>query len=450
MGALFGTDGIRGVANDYPVTAEMALRTGKAIAHYFKRETKAPHIVIGKDTRASGDMLEAALVSGICAMGGDAFTAGVLPTPGIALLAREMSAEAAVVISASHNPYHDNGIKIFRGDGFKLGDDVEAEIEGLILGKGSLSEASGKSVSPGRVHPVWDASDRYVQFLQKIVASAFRLDGLHVVLDCANGATSPVARPVFEGLGAKVTTICFEPNGTNINDGCGSEHLERLAEVVVKANADVGFGFDGDGDRVLSVDERGEKVSGDRMLAIFAKAMKEKGRLVNNVAVSTVMSNIGLGVALRELGIRHVMAQVGDRYVLKEMLTQGARIGGEDSGHMIFLDYHTTGDGIVAALKICEIMKETGRPLSELAAIMEVFPQILVNVEVRKKPPLETLPGVMAAVEKVQKCLGERGRVLTRYSGTQPMCRVMVEGPTREVTEKYCRQIVDAVKKELG
>jgi len=449
MGKLFGTDGIRGVANKYPMTSEMALKIGRATAHLFKPQGHKARIIIGKDTRISGYMLEYALVSGICSVGADAFLAGTLPTPGVGFITRNMHLDAGIMISASHNPFQDNGIKIFKGDGFKLSDEMELELEQLILENDMLPLPASKQV-PGKVHKVQDAGDRYMVFLKDVFAKHGSMHGMNIILDCANGATFRVAPSTFVSLGARVKTLSAEPDGKNINADCGSEYPERLAEQVVRDKADVGFAFDGDGDRVTTVDEAGCVLTGEQILSICVKVMKDEGRLANNVVVSTVMSNIGLGLALKGLGIEHVTTKVGDRYVLKEMLARGACIGGEGSGHMIFLEHHTTGDGIVTALSVVSAMKKAARPLSELAKLVKVFPQRLINVGVKDKPSIETVPEIVAAIEHVEKILGDVGRVLVRYSGTQPMCRVMVEGPTHEETERYCREIAGVVREKLG
>ncbi|MBW2021029.1 MAG: phosphoglucosamine mutase [Deltaproteobacteria bacterium] len=449
MKRLFGTDGIRGLANEYPMTSEMALKIGRATAHLFRRQGHKTRIIIGRDTRISGHMLEHALVSGICSMGADVLLAGVLPTPGVAFITRDMHLDAGIMISASHNPSPDNGIKIFKGDGFKLSDEMELEMEQLIL-ENNMPTASNGPHAFGRAYPFEDACARYVTLLKQVVSKDQTMEGLNIVLDCANGATFQVAPATFTELGATIKTLFAEPDGTNINLKCGSEHPEALCGEVVKRKADAGFAFDGDGDRVTAVDERGNIVTGDQMLAICAKVMKEQNQLTNNVVVSTVMSNTGLGLTLKELGIEHVTTQVGDRYVLQEMLARGACIGGEDSGHMIFLDHHSTGDGIITAIRIVIAMKRAGKPLSELAKAMRVFPQRLINVAVRDKPPIESVPEIVAAVEGVKRVLGDGGRVLVRYSGTQPMCRVMVEGPVPEETERYCKQIADVVREKLS
>ena len=449
MGELFGTDGVRGVANEHPMTAEMALNIGRATACLFKRTGHTPRIIIGKDTRVSGYMLENALVSGICSMGVNALLVGVLPTPGIAFTTNSMRADAGIVISASHNPFQDNGIKVFSNEGFKLPDEKELEIENLIFSK-SMHTLHPSANELGKAYRIEDARGRYIVFLKNSFPKEFTLEGTKVVMDCAHGATYKVAPETLFELGADVTTIYDEPNGENINANCGSQHPEALAEEVKKRGADAGFAFDGDGDRLIAVDETGTVLTGDQIMVVCAKTMKEAGKLPNNLLISTVMSNIGLGIALEELGIENAVTKVGDRYVLEEMLAKGAAIGGEESGHVIFLEHHTTGDGIITALQVLAAMKKQQKPLSELAQIMKVFPQKLINVEVKSKPDLSTIPEINEAIKAVEAQLGTKGRVLVRYSGTQPMCRVMVEGPTNDETEKYCTQIADVLREKLG
>ena len=446
---LFGTDGIRGVANQYPMTPEMALKIGRATAAFFKKDASRSKIVIGKDTRISGDMLEYALVSGICSMGVDAYRTGIMPTPGVSVLTSLTGAVAGIVISASHNPFYDNGIKIFNSNGYKLADKTEAEIEAFILG--NKFGAPTKPVQEiGRTFKINNAENRYATFLIDAIKAKDTFKGIKIILDCSNGATYKVAPEVFKELGAEIETLFADPDGKNINENCGSQHPEALMEAVVNRKAHIGLAFDGDGDRLTAVDEKGKSVSGDQILAVCAKHLKQKGLLKNNLVVSTVMSNLGLGLALKDMGITHKMTDVGDRYVMEAMVASGAVLGGEDSGHMIFLDQHTTGDGILAALRLIEVMHAESKPLSELCKIMAVFPQALRNVEVGHKPDLETVPEIQDAIKSVEKNLGKQGRVLVRYSGTQPICRIMVEGPTIEETEKYCRQIADAVKTKLG
>jgi phosphoglucosamine mutase len=447
MGKLFGTDGIRGVANKFPMTADTALKVGMAIAHTCRKKGHTPRIVIGKDTRISSYMIEYALVSGVCSAGADALVVGVMPTPGVAFLTQSMRADAGIVISASHNPYEDNGIKVFAKSGFKLADEREAQIEDLVLSERLVHIAS----SPhrlGKAYRIDDARGRYVVFVKNSFPSDLTLEGLKIVLDCANGATYRVAPEVFFELGAKVICLAAAPDGRNINLESGSQHPEKLAEAVVKGGAQAGFAFDGDGDRVITVDDKGNILTGDQELAISVKSMKARGRLKNNLVVTTVMSNLGFNVALRELGIAHVQTKVGDRYVLEEMQGRGAVVGGEDCGHLLFLDHHTTGDGIITALQLLRVMCEEDQPLSELG-VMERFPQTLINITVRSKPDLKTIPEIVAAIGRAETALGDRGRVLVRYSGTQQMCRVMVEGPTIEDTEKYSAMIADAIRKKL-
>jgi phosphoglucosamine mutase len=449
MGKLFGTDGIRGVANEHPMTAEMAMNIGRATAHLFKKRGHVPKIIIGKDTRISGYMLENALVSGICSMGVNAIMVGVLPTPGIAFLTGSMRADAGIVISASHNPFQDNGIKIFGSEGFKLPDETETAIEEIVFAN-NLHTLHPSPSELGKAYRMEDARGRYIVFLKHAFPKECSLEGTRIVLDCSNGATYRVAPETFMELGAEVTTLFDEPNGKNINLQCGSQHPETLAKEVRKAKADVGFAFDGDGDRMIAVDETGAVMTGDRMLAICAASLKKQGLLTNNLVVRTVMSNIGLGLAFESLGIDSVMTGVGDRYVIEEMQAGGASIGGEDSGHLIFLRHHTTGDGIITALQLAAAMKKEGKPLSELAKIMKVFPQMLINVNVKSRPEIETVPEIMTAIREVERRLGGQGRVLVRYSGTQNMCRVMVEGPTPEETERFCRKIAEVAEKTLN
>ena len=449
MGKLFGTDGVRGVANEYPMLAEMALNIGRATAHLFKRKGHAPKILIGKDTRLSGYMFENALVSGICSMGVDAILVGVIPTPGIAFLTSSMRVDAGIVISASHNPFQDNGIKIFSGDGFKLPDEKELAIEEMIFAN-NMQKLHPSPSELGKAYRMDDARGRYIVFLKHSFPREYTLEGTKIVLDCAHGATYRVAPDTFFELGAEVTTLFDDPDGKNINDRCGSQHPEMLAAEVLKKGADVGFAFDGDGDRLIAVDEKGQVLTGDQIIAICANVMKKDGALTNNLVVRTVMSNIGLSVALQKIQVESVMTKVGDRYVLEEMQAKGSALGGEDSGHIIFLQHHTTGDGILTALQVLSAMKKEGKPLSELAKIMKVFPQSLINVDTKSRPEISTVPEIVSTIKLVEQKLGDRGRVLVRYSGTQNMCRVMVEGPTKEETLEYCKQIADVVRERLG
>ena len=445
MGKLFGTDGIRGHANEYPMTPEMAVAIGKAIAQYFKGHT----IVVGKDTRLSGDMIESALISGICSIGVNPYFAGVLPTPGIAFLTRSLDSDAGIMISASHNPFYDNGIKVFRGDGFKLSDEEEAEIEKTISEPGAVSIHTPRDKT-GNIRRLRDADKRYIEFLIHSMPAGFSLKGLQVVMDCANGATHGIAPDLFMQFDAAVEAMFIHPDGKNINENCGSQHPQTLAKRVLETGADVGLAFDGDGDRLIAVDETGATLSGDQILALCAQTLKKNASLKNDCVVSTVMSNLGLGLALKQMGIRHIISDVGDRYVVQQMLKSGSVLGGEDSGHMIFLDHHTTGDGLLTALKLIECMQAESRPLSELKKIMTVFPQVLINVEVKRKPDLEGIPRIQEAIAAVKNKLGKEGRVLVRYSGTQPECRIMVEGPSVDETCILCEQIADVVRQSIG
>jgi len=382
-------------------------------------------------------------------MGVDALLVGPLPTPGIAFATNSMRADAGIVISASHNPFQDNGIKIFSSEGFKLPDEKELEIEKLIFSN-NMHTLHPSPSELGKAYRIDDARGRYIVFLKNSFPKEYTLEGTRVVLDCAYGATYRVAPDTFFELGAEVTSLFDKPNGENINTNCGSQHPETLVEEVVKRKADVGFAFDGDGDRCIAVDEQGSLLTGDQIIAICARGMKKEGALANNLVVCTVMSNIGLGIALKELGIEQAVTKVGDRYVLEEMQAKRASIGGEESGHVIFLDHHTTGDGIITALQVLAVMKREQKPLSELAQVMKVFPQALINVDVKTKPELSTVPEIQEIIRDVEEHLGDKGRVLVRYSGTQPMCRVMVEGPTHKDTEKHCKQIADVLREKLS
>jgi phosphoglucosamine mutase len=449
MGKLFGTDGIRGVANQYPLTPEVAVSVGRAVVSAFRSNKKHPKIVIGKDTRVSGFMLEYALVAGICSVGGDAHLAGTIPTPGVAYITLAGDAVAGIVISASHNPYSDNGIKIFDGSGNKLTDEFEQKIEKIVLAdQGRKNHTAAPDT--GNVIRLADASNSYKEFLKNCVVEPSAFQDMKIAVDCSNGATHRIAPDLFRELGAEVFPLAIRPDGKNINADCGSEHPQSLIAQVKRRKADIGLAFDGDGDRLIAVDETGQVISGDRILAICANDLKQKGLLKNNLVVSTVMSNLGLRMALKDMGIKHSMTRVGDRYVLEEMRASGAIIGGEDSGHMIFADCHNTGDGMLTALKLIEAMKSQSKTLSELSKIMTVFPQVLINVDVNRKPDIESIPEVVEVIESVEKNLGEQGRVLVRYSGTQPFCRVMVEGPSKAETQRYCSQIAEIIKYTIG
>ncbi|MDY0340192.1 MAG: phosphoglucosamine mutase [Coriobacteriia bacterium] len=449
MGKLFGTDGIRGEANRYPLDAMTAFLLGQAVTRVLRKSEHTTRVIIGKDTRLSGYMLEGALEAGVTSMGGVPYLVGVLPTPGIAFITESMRADAGIVISASHNPYEDNGLKVFSGSGFKLSDKQEADIEGLMLG-GLLPNMVAKPADIGRAYRLNDAAGRYIVFLKNTFPRSFSMEGMKIVLDTANGATYRVAPHTFTELGADVTVIHDDPDGLNINDGCGSQHTADLRAKVLETGAAIGLAFDGDGDRLIAVDEKGTEITGDQILIICAKMLKDRGLLKNDLVVSTVMSNLGLHIASKRYGFTSHAAKVGDRHVLEDMQRLDAVIGGEESGHMIFLEHHTTGDGILTALQLIAAMLASGQPLSELAKLMDVFPQKLINVNVKSKPPVESIPEVVQAIAEVEAELGDEGRVLVRYSGTQNMCRVMVEGPTDEVTELHAARLADIVRNAIG
>jgi phosphoglucosamine mutase len=450
MGKLFGTDGVRGEANTYPITAEMALEIGRATAFVCKRHKGIRHrIVIGKDTRVSGYMLENALTAGITSMGVDVLMVGPMTTPGIAFITRSMRADAGMVISASHNPYQDNGIKIFSRDGYKLPDADEDEIEELIT-SGRIKDIRPTASEIGKAKRIDDALGRYVVFCKETFPDDLSIEGMKIVLDCANGATYKVAPTIFWELGAEVTAIHCEPDGLNINKNCGSQYTESLIAKMKEIGADIGLAFDGDGDRLIAVDETGQEITGDHVLAIIAKMYKDQGRLRNNLIISTVMSNFGFLAALKEMGINHGAAKVGDRYVLEMMKEKDSVIGGEPSGHVILLDHHTTGDGIISALELLAAVKYYNQPLSKLSQIMSLAPQKMINIDVATKPPLEQVPVLMSAIKAAEAELGDKGRVLIRYSGTQSMCRVMVEGPTEEMTNRLTDTLADVVRKTIG
>jgi len=448
---LFGTDGIRGVANVDPMTPEIALRLGRAIAYHFRRRHKdrRGRVVIGKDTRLSGYLFETALASGISAMGADVMLCGPLPTPGIAFITSSMRADAGVVISASHNPYQDNGIKIFAADGFKLPDSEEARLEELMV----TDELDRVSVGPseiGKATKIEDSRGRYVVFLKSAFPRERTLDGMRIVVDCANGAAYKVAPWVFSELGADVIALNDKPDGTNINQECGAVYPQRMCAAVTQHGAQIGIAVDGDADRVIIADENGEEVDGDTIMAICARRMLERGELQHRTVVATVMSNLGLERAMSGLGAKLVRVQVGDRYVVEEMRAHGYNFGGEQSGHLVFLDYMTTGDGILAALQVLALMLETGKPLSELRQVMTRYPQVLVNFKVREKKPIDGLPDVVRLIASIEGKLGVDGRVLVRYSGTEAKARVMVEGPDAAQIRGYADEIALALGRACG
>ena len=446
MKQLFGTDGVRGVANVYPMTTEIAMQLGRAIAFIVKNRVRGNTIVIGKDTRLSGYMLENALAAGICSMGVNVQLVGPLPTPGIAFITTSMRADAGVVISASHNPFQDNGIKIFSADGFKLPDEVEADIEDLIFSQ-KMAALRPVAEEVGRASRIDDAAGRYIVALKNTFPKDYVLDDFHIVLDCAHGATYKVAPHVFSELGARVTCIGCEPDGTNINAGCGALHPEVMAARVQQLGADIGLALDGDGDRLIVCDEHGRIVDGDHIMAICASELLHRRKLKKKTLVATVMSNMGLEQAMVAMGGQMVRTQVGDRYVVEAMRARGYNFGGEQSGHLVFLDYNTTGDGTLAALQLLAIMIRKRKPLSELAAIMTTFPQILENVRMAVRIAPEQIPGFPEALRACEQRLGSRGRILVRPSGTEPVIRVMTEGEDEAEIAAMAHELCDVIRR---
>ncbi len=445
---LFGTDGIRGRANQYPMTPELVLKLGQAIGVYFKKRHTKPVVLIGKDTRRSGYMLEQALSAGIGSVGVDTYFLGPLPTPGIAYLTRGLRACAGVVISASHNPFDDNGIKIFNYDGYKLPDAMENEIESLL--KADLSEHQPTGMSIGRSRRIDDAIGQYAVFLKEQFPKSLTLEGMRIVIDCAHGSSYKVAPKVFTELGAEVFTIGCEPNGKNINEGFGALHPETLREHVHLYKADVGLALDGDADRLIVVDDKGQTVDGDTILAICGLAMIQEGRLPQNTVVATIMSNMGLDHALDARGGRVVRTKVGDRYVVEEMRANAYGLGGEQSGHIIFGDSSTTGDGILAALQLLRVAVSDRRPISELRTCMRYFPQVLKNLRVKRKVPLNDLPQTEAMIRGAEQKLGAKGRVVFRYSGTEDLARLMIEGENEGEIEGMASGILDQLADEIS
>lgn len=446
---IFGTDGVRGLANQAPIDPETALALGRAIAYVFKGRGGRHHrIVIGKDTRLSGYMIENALSAGICSMGGESIFLGPLPTPGIAFVTQAMRADAGVVISASHNPFYDNGIKFFSHDGFKLPDEVEAQMEALMAGSELKQGMTREKV--GRAYRIEDAAGRYLEYLKATFPKDLNLNGIKIVVDAANGAAYRVAPLVFEELGADVIPLGVEPNGTNINERCGALHPEILQEKVKQSGADLGIALDGDADRLVMVDERGEVIHGDALMAMCALDLSAKGHLVQNTLVTTVMSNLGLWVYLRDKGLKIHQVQVGDRYVIEAMRKSGYNFGGEQSGHLIFRDHSTTGDGILAALQILAILRRANKPLSQCAQGPQIFPQVLLNVPVRQKKDLAELPEVQALCRQVEGQLGDKGRLLLRYSGTEALLRIMLEGEDAGQIRQFAEALKLEAERSLG
>jgi len=449
MRRLFGTDGVRGTANIYPMTSEIAMQIGRGIAFLVKDNKHGHRIVIGKDTRISGYMIENALAAGICSMGVDVLLVGPLPTPGIAFITSSMRADAGVVISASHNPFQDNGIKIFSRDGFKLPDEMEADIEDLIFSQ-KMAALRPVAEEIGKAHRIDDAKGRYIVFLKNTFPQKYTLDDFHIVLDCAHGATYGVAPHVFEELGAKVTAIGVKPDGKNINHQCGALHPELVAAKVKEVGANIGIALDGDGDRLIVVDEKGAIVDGDHIMAICAADLMARKKLRKKTLVATVMSNLGLEIAMDRLGGKLIRTKVGDRYVVEEMRANRYSFGGEQSGHLIFLDHSTTGDGTLAALQLLSIMIKHDKPLSELATIMEALPQVLKNVRTSKRLDLDNLPDFQKACRQMESKLGSDGRILVRLSGTEPLVRVMLEGKDHGEIDQMADELCAILRKADG
>lgn len=449
---LFGTDGIRGLANRDPMTPEISLRLGKALTCILKQasiETHKPKIVIGKDTRLSGYIFEQALSSGIASMGADVLLVGPLPTPAIAFLTSSMRADAGIVISASHNPYEDNGIKIFDRNGFKLPDDEELKIEKLIFGNGDeLIKSSPEHI--GKAFRMDDAPGRYVVFAKNSFPNDLTLEGIKIVLDCANGAAYKVSPIIFQELGAEVITIGVEPDGTNINTQCGSLNPELLRSKVLESGADIGIALDGDADRVIFCDEKGTIVDGDKIIAVCADEMIKRGNLKGDAVVTTIMSNMALENFIRSKGLDFIRTEVGDRYVVEAMRSRKCNLGGEQSGHIIFLDHTTTGDGTLAALQVLAIMKSEGKKLSELSSIIDPYPQLLLNVRIKKKKELGEITGLTDLISKNNKRLKGKGRINIRYSGTEPISRVMVEGEDVTLIKEIADELASLIEKDIG
>ncbi len=449
MRKLFGTDGVRGVANLEPMTSETAMQLGRAAAHLFMRRAGRHQIVIGKDTRVSGYMLESALTSGICSMGVDVLLVGPMPTPAIAFLTRSLRADAGVMISASHNPYQDNGIKFFSNEGLKLPDEMEARIEELIVSN-EIDHLRPTADAIGKAYRIDDAAGRYIEFVKQLLPKNLDFQGIKLVIDCANGAAYSVAPTVLRELGAKVEVIGNKPDGMNINAGCGAVHPEALRKSVLDHGAHIGIALDGDADRAIFVCEKGAVIDGDHIMAAIALDLHQHGQLAKKTVVGTVMSNFGLELAMSQAGLSLVRTAVGDRYLLERMLAGGYNFGGEQSGHFIFLDHNTTGDGLISGLQVLSLMKRTGKPLSELAKVMSAVPQILLNVKVSKKPSLDSVPELQDAIKASEQRLNGSGRVLVRYSGTEPLLRIMIEGERDTLIREEADRLAQVVKAHLG
>ena len=446
---LFGTDGVRGIANIHPMTAETALQLGRAAAYLFKHHDRRSRIVIGKDTRLSGYMLENAMVAGLTSLGADALIIGPLPTPGVAYITRSLRADAGIVLSASHNPYEDNGIKFFRHDGYKLDDEIEARIEHLVF-SGEIENIRPTATKIGKAYRIDDALGRYVEFAKQSFPRGLNLESLRIALDCGNGAAYKSSPCILRELGADLVVINNHPSGTNINANCGSTHPEQIQKLVRDCKAQVGITHDGDADRVLLCDENGDLVDGDEIMAIAAIDHLQRGCLEGNTLVATVMSNFGLDETLESRGGKVLRTKVGDRHVIEAMLREGHNVGGEQSGHMIFRDYATTGDGIVSALQILRVMIETGQPLSELKKVLKKYPQAQRNLRVKEKPPLESLAEVQTLLAAAESELNGKGRVLLRYSGTEPKIRLLIEGRDQAAIDHHADLIAEALAKAIG
>lgn len=445
---LFGTDGVRGVANTHPMTADIALKLGMAAAQVFKNGNKRTKILIGKDTRASGYMLEYAITAGLVSMGADVLLVGPMPTPAIAHLTKSFAADAGIVISASHNPAEDNGIKFFDKSGYKLSQELEEKIEKLVLNNHfKTEEHTGKKI--GKAKRIDDAQGRYIEYAKGSIQNQ-SLKGLKIVLDCANGAAYKIAPLIFEELGAEVVVLNNNPDGLNINKNAGSLHPQIISEKVRRTGADVGIALDGDADRIIMVDERGEIVDGDEIIALYTKNAVDQGNMNSRLVVTTVMSNLGFEQALKNMGVDLIRTDVGDKFVAEKMRETGALLGGEQSGHIIFQEYSSTGDGVIAGLQILKVMQNTKKKLSELKKAMKKYPQILVNIKVKEKKPISQLKEASKAIKEAEKSLGKQGRILVRYSGTENKCRVMVEAKDQKTTDAIAHKIAEKIRKEIG
>jgi phosphoglucosamine mutase len=454
MSRLFGTDGIRGIANEHPMLPEIALQLGKALAYILRKNTqnKSGHrykIIIGKDTRISCYMIEEALSAGICSMGVDAYMIGPMPTPAVSFLTRAMRCDAGVVISASHNPFMDNGIKIFSSDGFKLPDSKETEIEELLFSN-ELEYERPKSAKIGKAFRIEDARGRYIEFLKSTLPKELNLENLRIACDCANGATYKIAPVIYQELGAKVFSLGVNPDGLNINKNCGSQYTRYLRRTVLKNKLDMGISFDGDGDRVIFIDDKGNIIDGDYLLAISGIEMIKNGNLRNNTVVGTVMSNIGLEISLKKVNGKLIRTQVGDRYVVESMLKNNFNLGGEQSGHLIYLDKTTTGDGILSSLQILSIIISTGKSLRALTSVLQKYPQVLISVPIKKKKHISEIPKLHKLVNSIEEDLGNNGRILVRHSGTENKARIMIEGEDEKKITEYAKAVARIIKKEMA